>query len=132
LQKFKEAILDEDETPPALKPVLLKLCSLYGLSSLETHLTTLYQGGFCCSANDARIVRAAILSLCYELKDEAVALVDALAPPDFILNSPIGHSNGKAHENLHAAIMQNPENLKRISWWKECRQLPVIRDRSKL
>ena len=44
LQKFKEAIFDEDETPLALKPVLLKLCSLYGLSSLETHLTTLYQG----------------------------------------------------------------------------------------
>ena len=24
-----------------------------------------------------------------------MALVDVLAPPDFILNSPIGHSNGK-------------------------------------
>jgi len=32
------------------------------------------------------------------LKDEAVALVDALAPPDFILNSPIGHSNGKVRK----------------------------------
>ena len=44
LQKFKEAIFNEEETPQALKPVLLKLCSLYGLSSMETHLTTLYQG----------------------------------------------------------------------------------------
>lgn len=132
LKRFKEAIFNEDETPQALKPVLLKLCSLYGVSSLETHLTTLYQGGFCCSVNDARTVRAAILTLCCELKNEAVALVDALAPPDFILNSPIGHSNGKAHENLHAAIMQKPENKERISWWKECRQLPSIRDRSKL
>ena len=42
------------------------------------------------------------------------------------------HFSLQAHENLHAAIMQNPENLKRISWWKECRQPPVIRDRSKL
>lgn len=132
LQKFKEAIFNEEETPQALKPVLLKLCSLYGLSSMETHLTTLYQGGFCRSANDARIVRGAILSLCFELKGEAVALVDALASPDFVLNSPIGHSNGKPHENLHAAIMQNPKNQERVSWWKECRQIPVIRDRSKL
>ena len=38
----------------------------------------------------------------------------------------------QAHENLHAAIMQKPENKERISWWKECRQLPIIRDRSKL
>lgn len=132
LQRFKEAIFDEEETPQALKPVLLKLCSLYGLWSLETHLTTLYQGGFCRSVNDARIVRGAILSLCFELKGEAVALVDALAPPDFVLNSPIGHSNGKAHENLYEAIMQNPGNLERVSWWKECRQIPVIRERSKL
>ena len=29
------------------------------------------------------------------MKDEAVALVDVLAPSDFILDSPIGHSNGK-------------------------------------
>ncbi|XP_067034311.1 peroxisomal acyl-coenzyme A oxidase 3-like [Acropora muricata] len=132
LTKFKDLIFNEEETPQALRPVLLKLCSLYGLSSLEEHLTTLYQGGYCASVNDARIVRGAILSLCFELKDEAVALVDALAPPDFILNSPIGHSNGKAHENLHSAIMQNPKNQERISWWKECRQRPIVRDRSKL
>lgn len=132
LQKFKEAIFNEEETPESLRPVLLKLCSLYGLSSLETHLTTLYQGEFCRSVNDARIVRGAILSLCCELKGEAVALVDALAPPDFILNSPIGHSNGKAHENLYAAIMQNPKNQERISWWKECRRMPVVMERSKL
>ncbi|XP_068679915.1 peroxisomal acyl-coenzyme A oxidase 3-like [Montipora foliosa] len=132
LTKFKEVIFNEKETPQGLRPVLLKLCSLYGLSSLEAHLTTLYQGGFCSSVNDARIVRGAILSLCCELKDEAVALVDALAPPDFVLNSPIGHSNGKAHENLYSAIMQNPKNQERISWWKESRRRPIIRDRSKL
>ena len=51
LQRFKEAIFNEDETPQALKPVLLKLCSLYGLWSLETHLTTLYQGQFITSGD---------------------------------------------------------------------------------
>ena len=44
LTKFKDLIFNEEETPQALRPVLLKLCSLYGLSSLEEHLTTLYQG----------------------------------------------------------------------------------------
>jgi Acyl-CoA oxidase len=28
------------------------------------------------------------------MKCDAVALVDALAPPDFILNSPLGQSDG--------------------------------------
>jgi len=35
-----------------------------------------------------------LLSL-HQVKNEAVALVDVVAPPDHILGSPIGHSNGK-------------------------------------
>ena len=30
-----------------------------------------------------------------QLKNEAVSLVDVIAPPDFILQSPIGSSNGE-------------------------------------
>ena len=30
-----------------------------------------------------------------QLKDEAVALVDVLAPPDHVLRAPIGLSNGE-------------------------------------
>ncbi len=30
-----------------------------------------------------------------QLKDEAVALVDTIAPPDFVLQSPIGSSDGQ-------------------------------------
>ena len=42
----------------------------------------------------ARELRECIIKLCKDLKPEAVALVDALAPPDFILNSVLGASNG--------------------------------------
>ncbi len=31
-------------TPNKLKPVLTRLCTLFGLWSMEKHLTTLYQG----------------------------------------------------------------------------------------
>lgn len=32
-----------------------------------------------------------------QLKDDAVALVDILAPTDFILNSPIGQADGQVN-----------------------------------
>ena len=55
----------------------------------------MFSGGFFSGSTPARRVRAQILRLCSALKPEAVALVDVIAPPDFILNSPIGHSDGQ-------------------------------------
>lgn len=43
LQRYINFIENED-TPSDLKPILTKLCTLYGLWSLEKHLATLYQG----------------------------------------------------------------------------------------
>lgn len=41
------------------------------------------------------LMQEATLVLCGQLKDDAVSLVDAIAPPDFVLNSPIGLSDGQ-------------------------------------
>ena len=38
------------------------------------------------------------LSLCVQLKDDAVALADVLAPPDAILQSAIGRENGEVRQ----------------------------------
>lgn len=35
-----------------------------------------------------------------QLKDDAVALVDVIAPPDFILNSPIGKASGEVRKPI--------------------------------
>lgn len=43
----------------------------------------------------AEFVKENILILCGELKPEAVTIADALAPPDFVLNSVLGMSDGK-------------------------------------
>lgn len=43
LQRFHSLTTDQD-TPSDLKPVLRKLCALYGLWSLSNHMATLFQG----------------------------------------------------------------------------------------
>jgi len=49
--------------------------------------------------------------LCGEIKDEAVSLVDVIAPADHILYSPIGQSNGEAYKNLWNTITTTPKSL---------------------
>ncbi|XP_077401453.1 peroxisomal acyl-coenzyme A oxidase 3 [Vanacampus margaritifer] len=126
LQRFHEWTRDDD-TPSQLREVLGKLCALYGLWSLSSHMATLYQGAFLSGREPAHLIQTAILTLCAQLKDEAVALVDAIAPPDFILNSPIGNADGQLYKNLWSTVMQGHQALERPSWWKEfCADKPAV------
>lgn len=79
----------------SLRNVLSKLFSLYGIWSLEKHLQYLYQGGYAVGSQPATIIQDSVLRLCSELKDEAIALIDVVAPPDFLLNSALGASDGQ-------------------------------------
>ncbi|TKS92524.1 Peroxisomal acyl-coenzyme A oxidase 3 [Collichthys lucidus] len=126
LQRFHELTTDQ-HTPARLRPVLCKLCSLYGLWCLSSHMATLYQGNYMSGGKPAELVQMTIVTLCTQLKDDAVALVDVFAPPDFILNSPIGCADGQLYKNLWSAVLQGSQVLERPSWWKEfCSDKPVV------
>ncbi|KAM3857625.1 peroxisomal acyl-coenzyme A oxidase 3 [Diretmus argenteus] len=126
LQRFHQLTSDRD-TPAGLRPVLNQLCSLYGLWSLSKHMATLYQGGYFSGGKPAELVQTSILTLCSQLKEEAVALVDVIAPPDFILNSPIGKADGELYKNLWSTVMQGSKVMERPSWWKEfCSDKPLV------
>lgn len=109
---------------PELVKVLTKLCALFGLWSLQKHLSVLYQGGYVSGSNPAEIIKSGIINLCSSLKDDSVALVDVFAPPDFVLHSAIGSSDGQIYQRLYNAMLQTPGCVEKPSWWKDFVQKP--------
>lgn len=116
LQRFYE-VSHDPSVPAELAAVLRRLCALYGLWSMEKHMVMLYQGGYFAGSTPAKTWREAILKLCLELKNEAVSLVDTLAPPDFILDSPLGFSDGNVYQHLYGALVHGPGAFEVPSWW---------------
>lgn len=78
-----------------------------------------YQGGYFSSEKSATLIRETILELCKEMKNDAIALIDAIAPPDFVLNSILGDSNGNVYKNLYNSMVQSNGAFERIGCLNE-------------
>lgn len=82
-------------------------------------MSTFYTGSFANGSAFADAVRGMLLKVCGLLKDSAVAIADALAPPDWVLNSVIAKSDGRLYENIQSVFMTNPGAMERAAWWKD-------------
>ena len=102
LQRMMMTIQEAPDEP--IRNVLSRLLSLYGLFALHKQLSTFYQGGYITDEATAILIQDALMKLCAELKQDAVALVDVVAPPDFLLNSFLGASNGLVSNNRFEKI----------------------------
>lgn len=115
-----------DLKDPQLALVLQRLNTLFGLWSLEKRLGDLYGGGYCAGENPKFLMREGILKLCSQLKDDAVALADVIAPPDIALNSILGCSDGQVYKKLYQSFLHSPGNMQRAPWWKEFLDKPAM------
>lgn len=100
------------------KIVLTRLLSLYGANLITKHMGLFYEGEFF-TGRESKLYQEGIINLLPLLKDESISLIDAVAPPDFIVNSPLGMSDGHIYKHLHSAIMQSPDVFERPAWWKD-------------
>ena len=116
LQRFVQ-YLEGPQLNDSEKKVINMLAAIYGLWNLEKHLGHLFQ--FEILINKAQIskIHQTLLCLCKSLTSEAVALVDVLAPPDFILNSVLGNSDGDIYKHLRQSFYEN--SFGKPYYWKE-------------
>lgn len=105
----------------AEKEVLEKLLSLYGANLIvKNYLGLLFEGGFVQPGyNAGELLQNGILNLLPLLKTEAISLIDAIAPPDFIIDSPLGKSDGRVYDHLKSVMYQTPDTFSRVDWWRD-------------
>uniref|UniRef100_A0A0A1XQ08 Acyl-coenzyme A oxidase n=1 Tax=Zeugodacus cucurbitae TaxID=28588 RepID=A0A0A1XQ08_ZEUCU len=108
-----------DLPPSNERNVLATLLSFYGADLVTKHIGSFYQGGYFQHKAQAELYHEGILTLLPVLKNEAITLIDAIAPTDFILNSPLGMSDGNIYQHLQRAIVQAPGVFERPSWWRD-------------
>ncbi|XP_058456056.1 peroxisomal acyl-coenzyme A oxidase 3 isoform X2 [Malaya genurostris] len=102
------------------KVAIGRLVSLYGANVVLKYIGIFYQGGYFSEVRDALdLLQRGYLDLLPMIKTDAVSLVDAVAPPDFLLNSPLGMSDGEVYKHMESAILQAPGALERPKWWKD-------------
>ncbi len=86
LEQFQKATATiEDE---ALKNILTKLLQLYALHQIEKNKAWYLEDGYMESVK-TKAIRKTVNQLCWEIRPDAVALVDAFAIPDSCLAAPI-------------------------------------------
>ncbi|VDL79733.1 unnamed protein product [Nippostrongylus brasiliensis] len=113
---WSKQFVDNVQQKP-IKDVLGRLIALYGLFSFEKHLATCYIGGYCTGAVFGEGIRSSIRKLESEIAPDAAALVDAIAPPDFVLNSALGNSDGRPYDHLMDEFRKHTDL--RAAWQKD-------------
>jgi acyl-CoA oxidase len=75
------------------KTVLDRLIKLWAISVIVEDLATFRENDYI-SSEQGKFLKSLVLDLSSQLKNEVIGIIDALAPPDAILGSPIGASDG--------------------------------------
>jgi acyl-CoA oxidase len=86
LEQFVKQV--EDTTDPGCQKVLRKLCQLFALSQIEKNKGWYLESGYM-EAGKTKAIRKMVNQLCWDIRQEAVPLVDAFKIPEACLYAPI-------------------------------------------
>ena len=97
------------EVEAASLAALRDVCTLFGLLCLRETGTELLESGYV-TPSQYRDIKMAFKASCKELRNNAVALVDAFGYEDYLLNSAIGREDGNIYEDLLRRAKSSPFN----------------------
>jgi acyl-CoA oxidase len=106
--------------------VLKKLFELFVLARIKKIQAILLVDQFM-NEKQVELLYARVRALLWELRKDAVALVDAFNLPDFIVNSPLGRFDGDVYRHYFATVNAAPDARGKAPYWDELIK-PVLRD----
>ncbi|KAF9215863.1 fatty-acyl coenzyme A oxidase [Podila verticillata] len=104
-RRFAQAV---KSAPEGLRPILTKVCFLYGLYSIEQNSGFFLQYRYF-TPSQMDYVRAQVNVFCREVRQEYIPLIDAFNYTDYMINSPLGVYDGNVYEKYFDQVKrQNP------------------------
>ncbi|KAG0080010.1 fatty-acyl coenzyme A oxidase [Linnemannia elongata] len=104
-RRFAQAV---KSAPEGLRPILTKVCFLYGLYSIEQNAGFFLQYRYF-TPSQMDFVRAQVNVFCREVRQEYIPLIDAFNYSDYMINSPLGVYDGNVYEKYFDQVKrQNP------------------------
>ncbi|KAF9363801.1 fatty-acyl coenzyme A oxidase [Mortierella sp. NVP85] len=104
-RRFAQAVRS---APEGLRPILTKVCLLYGLYSIEQNAGFFLQYRYF-TPSQMDYVRAQVNVLCRDVRQEYIPLIDAFNYSDYVINSPLGVYDGNIYEKYFDQVKrQNP------------------------
>jgi len=100
--------------------LLTKLCVLFSLWCIQQDLGIFFEGGYF-KPEQSKMLKKKYLSLCKEVADESVSVIDAIALPDEVMASVFGRSDGLIYQNFWKKIREQDGHDARPPYWEMLR-----------
>ncbi|KAG2185200.1 hypothetical protein INT44_001990 [Umbelopsis vinacea] len=105
---FKRFVDGISKASEDLRKVLIDVCYLYGLYTIEDNAGAFLQYEYFSPAQIS-FIRSKVNGLCKIVRDQAIPLVDSFNYSDYIVNSPLGRKDGDVYVHYFAQVkQQNP------------------------
>ena len=78
---------------------------------MEEYFNILCEGNYIPDGQINQWMQNRLLKLCEQLRNEVAGLVDVFAPPDHILNSVLGNTDGNVYQAIYQSILNNKKTF---------------------
>ncbi|CAG9326346.1 unnamed protein product [Blepharisma stoltei] len=106
LKELNNFVKELQTSCPATAQIVQSIMLLYGVHVLENE-SGMIKTQF--TENEVRWINDTVIELCNEVGENAVNIMDAVAFPDHVVASVLGHSDGQAYER-YTKVVENAPN----------------------